>query len=153
MAVLGCNHVGIQVRDVEVSTAFYVEHLGFERVNRWSLSQPYLRQVVGYPTVTLEVAMLTIPGSDLLLEILEYRDVERAPVDPATANPGTAHFCLLVDDLDGLYADLRSKGVDFVSEPETPTRGPNEGGRIVYMKDPDGIRVELIERRPGTSDR
>jgi hypothetical protein len=23
--------------------------------------------------------------------------------------------------------------------------GPNKGGRLVYMKDPDGIRVELVE--------
>jgi hypothetical protein len=35
--------------------------------------------------------------------------------------------------------------VEFVSAPVTPTAGPNTGGRVVYMKDPDGIRVELVQ--------
>ena len=146
--VRGCDHIGIQVRDVERSTRFYEENLGFERVERWSLSHPYVQRVVGYyPDVTLEIALLTVPGSDLFLEILEYRGVDGVPVDPATANPGTAHFCLLVEDLEGLYAELTAKGIQFVSEVQTPTWGPNEGGRLVYMKDPDGIRVELVETR------
>jgi lactoylglutathione lyase len=144
--VRGCDHIGIQVQDVERSARFYEEHLGFERVERWSLSHPYVQRVVGYyPDVTLEIALMTIPGSDLFLEILEYRGVARSPVDPATANPGTAHFCLFVDDLEALHAELSSKGVAFVSEVETPTWGPNKGGRLVYMKDPDGIRVELVQ--------
>jgi catechol 2,3-dioxygenase-like lactoylglutathione lyase family enzyme len=93
MRVKGCDHIGIQVRDVERSARFYEEHLGFERVERWSLAHPYVQRVVGYfPDVT-----------------------------------------------------LTSKGVEFVSGVETPTWGPNKGGRLVYMKDPDGIRVELVE--------
>lgn len=125
---------------------FYEENLGFERVERWSLSHPYVQRVVGYhPDVTLEIALLRIPESELFLEILEYRGVDGQAVDPATANPGTAHFCLFVDDLEALYEELTLKGVEFVSEVETPTWGPNEGGRLVYMKDPDGIRVELVQ--------
>ena len=144
--IRGCDHIGIQVRDVERSARFYEQSLGFERVERWSLSHPYVQRVVGYhPDVTLEIALLKIPSSELFLEILEYRGVEGAAVDPATANPGTAHFCLFVEDLDGLYAELTRNGVEFVSEVQTPTWGPNEGGRLVYMKDPDGIRVELVE--------
>jgi catechol 2,3-dioxygenase-like lactoylglutathione lyase family enzyme len=146
--IRGCDHIGIQVGDVERSARFYEENLGFECVERWSLSHPYVQRVVGYyPDVTLEIALLRIPNTNLFLEILEYRGVDRVPIDPATANPGTAHFCLFVDDLDMLYADLVAKGVEFVSEVQTPTWGPNEGGRLVYMKDPDGIRVELVETR------
>jgi len=144
--VRGCDHIGIQVRDVERSARFYEDALGFERVARWTLSHPYVQRVVGYhPDVTLEIALLAIPESNVLLEILEYRGVERTAIDPATANPGTAHFCLFVDGLDDLYARLVAQGVEFVSEVETPSWGPNEGGRLVYMKDPDGIRVELVE--------
>jgi lactoylglutathione lyase len=71
--------------------------------------------------------------------------VERSPVDTRTANPGTAHVAFYVDDLDALFAELRGRGVKAVSEPVTPTIGPNKGGRAVYMIDPDGIRVELIQ--------
>jgi catechol 2,3-dioxygenase-like lactoylglutathione lyase family enzyme len=145
-SVTGFNHVGIQVRDVERSARFYADLLGFEPVSRFSKSDPYVQKVVGYhPDVILEVAILRIPGSDAYLEILEYRGVDGTPVDPATANPGTAHFCVYVDGLDELHRRLVDAGVEFVSEPQTPTSGMNTGGRLVYMIDPDGIRVELVE--------
>jgi catechol 2,3-dioxygenase-like lactoylglutathione lyase family enzyme len=144
--VTGFEHVGIQVRDVERSARFYVEQLGFELLERTSRSEPYVQKVVGYyPNVVLEIAYLGIPGTNVCLEILEYRGVKRAPVDPATANPGTGHFSLFVDDLDALYARLSSHGVDFVSEVQTSTAGSIKGSRVVYMMDPDGIRVELVE--------
>lgn len=146
MPVTGFDHVGIQVRDLERSISFYETHLGFRLVDRLTKAEPYVQRVVGYfPDVTLEIAVLAIPGTDAFLEILEYRGVERSSVDPATANPGTAHFCVFVDDLDEMYGRLSSAGVEFVSPPETPTGGPNQGGRLVYMVDPDGIRVELVE--------
>jgi catechol 2,3-dioxygenase-like lactoylglutathione lyase family enzyme len=145
-AITGFNHVGIQVRDVERSTRFYTELLGLELVSRFSKDDAYVQRVVGYhPDVVLEVAILRLPDSKGFLEILEYRGVERTPVDPATANPGTSHLCFFVDDLDALYERLTAEGVEFVSPPETPTSGMNLGGRLVYMKDPDGIRVELAQ--------
>lgn len=148
MIIKGCDHIGIQVRDVEASARFYEENLGFKRIDRWSMSQPYVQKVVGYyPDVTLEIELLGIPGTDVFLEILEYHNIDGKAVDPATGNPGTAHFCLFVDDLDALYTDLAAKGVEFVSEPQSPTVGPNKGGKLVYMKDPDGIRVELVQTR------
>ncbi len=36
-------------------------------------------------------------------------------------------------------------GVKSVSPPVTPTIGPNKGGKAVYLIDPDGFRVELIQ--------
>jgi lactoylglutathione lyase len=146
--VNGCDHIGIQVRDVDRSAAFYVEKLGFTQVGRWSMDQDYVQKVVGcFPDVTLEIALLEIPGSEVFLEILEYRGVTGTPVDPATVNPGTAHFCVFVDGLEELYERLLAEGVEFVSELQTPTVGPNKGGRLVYMIDPDGIRVELVETK------
>jgi len=71
--------------------------------------------------------------------------VERAAVDPATANPGTAHFCLYVNDIESLYDRLIAGGARSVSEIKSPNIGPNKGGKAVYMIDPDGIRFELVQ--------
>jgi catechol 2,3-dioxygenase-like lactoylglutathione lyase family enzyme len=145
--ITGCDHIGIQVRDLERSVRFY-EQLGLECTDRFSKSEPYVQRVVGYhPDVTLAIAMLAIPGTDVELEILEYQGVDGTPVDPAPANPGTGHFCLFVDDLGELYERLLAAGVEFTSEPQTATAGPIEGQRLVYLEDPDGIRVELVETR------
>jgi catechol 2,3-dioxygenase-like lactoylglutathione lyase family enzyme len=66
-----------------------------------------------------------------------------------TFNAGNGHLCLVTEDmerdferLDG-YADFRS---------EAPVRipwGPYEGGAACYLRDPDGISIELIELPPG----
>lgn len=151
-AIIRPHHTGLQVRDLERSVAFYRDVLGFEVVFAWNPKAPYIGELVGYPDVDLHAAILRLPDSEVILELLEYRNVERMPVDTRTANPGTAHTAYFVDDLDALYADLVAKGVEFVSAPVTPTIGPNRGGRAVYMIDPDGIRVELIQTKRSFGD-
>src|SRR5205823_6557114 len=82
------------------------------------------------------------------LDPIDYRGVERAPVDTSSANPGTAHICLFVRDLPRLYDELVAAGVGAVSAPVRVTSGPNEGRLAVYMIDPDGFRVELVTSEP-----
>jgi lactoylglutathione lyase len=128
--ILKPHHTGIQVADLERSVAFYRDILGFELVFQWNPQAEYI---------------LRMPGGDVFLELLDYRNVERTPVDTRTANPGTAHIAFYTDDCDALYAELVAKGVGSVSPPQSPTIGPNKGGRAVYMIDPDGVRVEFIQ--------
>lgn len=146
MSVVGAWHTGFQVSDLDRSLNFYRDLLGFEEVWRRVVSDEYIGTLVGYPGVELHQALLRIPGSGHYLELLDYRNVERRPVDTRTANPGTAHICLIVEDLTGLHARLHEAGVSFLSPPVAPTSGPNHGGLVVYMSDWDGIRVELVER-------
>jgi len=146
-SVAGVGHFGIQVADIERSVAFYEQLIGLELVARWTRDQEYIQDLVGYPGVELHVAVFRLPKSDACLEVLEYKNVERSPVDPGTANPGTAHLCLYVEDLEAVYDRLRDAGVEFVSGVQTPTAGPSTGGRVVYMLDPDGIRIELLQTR------
>ena len=145
MSVVGSHHTAYQVADLGRSLAFYRDLFGFEvvweRVNR----EEYVRRIVGYPEAELHQALLRFPGSDHCLELIDYRGVERTPVDTSPPNPGTAHMCLLVDDLRAFYDELRAVGVDAVSEPVLVTSGPNEGRLAVYMIDPDGFRLELLE--------
>jgi lactoylglutathione lyase len=143
--ITNTHHAGITVQSLEASLAFYRDSLGFEVVFAWNPTEPYIGQLLGYPHVDLHSVILRIPGSDLFLELLEYRAAPKAPIDPANANPGTVHLAFYVDDLDTLYATLKGKGVASLSEPVTPTIGPNKGGKAVYMIDPDGVRVELIQ--------
>ena len=64
---------------------------------------------------------------------------------PRPCDPGSVHLSLLTDDLPGLYANLQSHGVAFVSEPVPITAGPNRGGYGVYLHDPNGILIELFQ--------
>lgn len=150
--ITGFHHVGITVRSMERSLAFYRDVLGFEEVFAWNPQAPYIGTLVGYPEVDLHATILKLPSNDARLELLEYRNVDGKPIDSGNGNPGTAHIAFFVDDLDPYFKRLRSAGVDYVSEPVTPTIGPNKGGRAVYMIDPDGIRVELIKTASSFDD-
>ncbi len=139
------HHTGFTVRSLEASIAFYRDLLGFEVAFQWNPQAPYIRELVGYPDVDLHAAVLRIPGSDVFLELLEYRNIPARTVDMANGNIGNGHIAFNVEGLDALYERLTKAGVRSVSPPVTPTVGPNAGGRAVYLIDPDGFRVELIE--------
>jgi catechol 2,3-dioxygenase-like lactoylglutathione lyase family enzyme len=137
--------VGLHVADLERSLHFYRDLLGFEVVFQWNPQAPYIATLVGYPEPDLHAAVLRAPGSDLLLELSQFRRLRLEPVDAARALPGTAHIGFTISNLDEAYRQLTGHGVSSVSAPVTPTIGPNKGGRVVNVLDPDGIRVELIE--------
>jgi catechol 2,3-dioxygenase-like lactoylglutathione lyase family enzyme len=150
--VVGAHHTGFTVRSLERSIAFYRDLLGFEVVFRWNPRAPYIGELVGYPDVDLHAAVLSIPGSSVFLELLEYRGIPEVAVDMSNGNIGNGHIAFKVDELDPLYERLVARGVTSVSRPVTPTIGPNRGGRAVYVIDPDGFRVELIETSRSFAD-
>jgi lactoylglutathione lyase len=143
----GVSHFGIQVDDLERSLVFYRDLLGLEQIAHWQKDEEYNQRVVGYPGVTLNMAVLKLPfpHADGFLELIEYQNVERTPIDARTANPGTAHICFYVDDLDAVYARLTAAGIGSNSEVIAVSTGPVTGAKVVYMIDPDGFRVELLE--------
>ena len=144
MTIVGSHHTAYQVADLGRSLAFYRDLLGFETVWERVNDTDYVRQIVGQPEATLHQAMLRFPGSDHMLELIDYRGVDRTPVDTNPVNPGTAHICLLVKDLSAYYDHLVENGVRSVSKPVAVTSGPNAGRLAVYMIDPDGFRLELL---------
>ena len=56
---------------------------------------------------------------------------------------GYGHIALAVDDLDQTLAELAQQGIEPEREPYRVREG---GSRICFVNDPDGYRVELIER-------
>lgn len=148
MSVIGVYHTGLTVSDIERSIAFYTELIGLEFVWRQESTSPYIAQLTGLPGTHLLVAYLRPPGSDgPYVELLQYLAPLGTLVDTTPNNPGTGHVCFFVDDLEEAYGRLRAADVTFVSPPNLISAGVHEGSKTVYLLDPDGIRVELFERR------
>ena len=124
--ILRPHHAGIQVADLERSVHFYRDILGFELVFQWNPQAEYIRTITGYADADIHAAILRMPGSDVFLEILEYRDVNKTPIDTRTANPGTAHLAFFTDDCEALTrsssprASMRSARRS--PRPSAPTR-------------------------------
>lgn len=86
-----------------------------------------------------------------LVELIEYVHPLPDRVEPVRARVGAAHLSLEVTSIATLRPRLEAAGAVLVNEPVEIIAGINAGGRAVYLHDPDGITIELVEppARPG----
>ena len=133
----GVDHVGIVVRDLNKSAAWYEQHLGFKRLYEY-----------GFPGVKA----LFIANDDIRLELFETEGA--SPMAPERTAPSTNlkigginHVALAVDDLDAAIRELKAGGVEVASEPRDVPDG--HGDRFAFIHDNEGMIVELFENGPG----
>lgn len=147
MSITQAHHTGYTVADIDRSITFYRDVLGFELIMQQEKSGGYLGEIVGYPDARVKMAHMRPPHGDHILELFQYLSPESRPARHEPKDIGTAHVCYLVSDLDGLYRRLRESGIDgFHSPPVEVDTGVNKGGKALYLRDPDGLLVELFQR-------
>jgi lactoylglutathione lyase len=144
------HHTGLTVRDLDRSVAFYRDLLGCSVVMEQSKTGGYLGAIVGYPQASVRMAHLRAPAGELVIELFEYLDPLPIETSLEPAKVGNAHLCFLLPDLAATYERLNAAGVDFLSPPVVIDTGANAGGKGVYLRDPDGITLELFEPAPTT---
>jgi len=144
------HHTSFTVSDMDRSLRFYRDLLGFEFINEQGGKVPYLSVITGFEEADLRVVFLRpTPTSETFLELIQYRWPIGVKADVRTCNPGSAHICLIVDDIHAEYERLHAEGVKFRSPPVPITAGRNKGGFALYFEDPDGITLELLQPGPG----
>jgi len=150
MPITGADHTSFSVSDLTRTVAFYHDLLGFEiLLERPRITAKYFRDIIGFPDAEIRGAVLRIPGTDHRLELFEYLTPRGIPQNLVPNNPGSSHVAYYVDDLRAMYAKLKEAGAAFISAgPIYMDEGPNTGGWALYMKDPDGIVIELFQRPP-----
>lgn len=137
------HHTALHVSDVERSLKFYVDGLGMSAVDRWQ-SGAYIEALFARPGVEVFATLLTTSDRSFMLELVDAKP-PLPPVDPSGAAPGTAHLAFGVPDVKSLFDRMADLGFSALSSPVVPHSGPNAGGMLVYLLDPDGNRVELIQ--------
>ena len=119
-------HTCYRITDPDRSVAFY-QALGFEKRRELPIRDEAINIFMG------------LPGDDDRLELTYNFGIESYEL-----GTGYGHIALTVDDLDGALEQLAGQGI----EPERPPYTVREGGsRLCFVGDPDGYRVELIEKR------
>ena len=83
---------------------------------------------------------------DFSLELIQYIYPQGQKLDLKTNNVGCTHLAFFVKDIKKTYQRLLATGVRFKSEPKVIQDGPLAGWKAVYLFDPDGITLELMER-------
>jgi catechol 2,3-dioxygenase-like lactoylglutathione lyase family enzyme len=144
----GLDHIGFAVSSLDRSVDWYSFLLDEPPILRKVWDVEYVSRIVGYPEVRMECAFWQLPGGSVL-ELLEYQNPKPGTVDMETYNAGNAHLCLVVADLAADFERLRGH-VEFRDpEPVEIPWGPYRGGKACYLRDPDGISIELLQYPPG----
>lgn len=129
--VTGISHVGVSVRDIVASEAWYCEVLGLVR----AFVEPHATGD-GYAVV------MTRPGTALFLGLDHHPDADDDQFSPLRT--GLDHLALQVaarEDIDKWVAHLDALGVEHDAPFETTEPAPHA---LVLVRDPDGIPIELF---------
>jgi catechol 2,3-dioxygenase-like lactoylglutathione lyase family enzyme len=143
MSVLRFGHLGICVTSLAASVPFYRDHLGFRALTEVEVRGADADRLLGLSGVDQTTVFLERDG--VRLALFEFRSP--APVGsrrPRAMNElGMAAIMLRVDDLDATLAKMREAGVAILDD--TRTDYPAYGSRLVFLTDPDGTLIELVE--------
>jgi lactoylglutathione lyase len=118
-------HTCYRITDIDRSVAFY-EALGFEDRRRMPIRDEAINVFMG------------LPGDADRLE-LTYN----FGVDSYDVGTGYGHIAVSVDDIDEALGRIKEQDIEPEREPYRVREG---GSRICFVRDPDGYRIELIDR-------
>lgn len=170
--VLRPGHLGRQISNVEEYIHFYHDLIGLELrgpregprrfgQNRGLQEVAELAQGVPDPYAQASrVVLLPIPGTaaatggpEMTIEAIEIKGIKTSPFTPALTDPGASYLKLIVTDLDKTLDVLKGERVPVITAGENPVElsgWPGITGKIraVFVRDPDGYPVELMEVTP-----
>ena len=133
MTILGIDHIGIAVDDLETALRFYTDALGL-----------CVKQIDDRPDLGLRIARLMV--GEVELELIEAQDWQRTTqAHLPHQGPGVYHFGLRVQNVDASVSELESKQVPVIDH--VPREGP--GMRVSFLH-PDaaaGTLIELVEKK------
>ena len=145
--IKSAEHFSFTVSDMEATLHFFCDLLGLTATPIMDVESDDVRRIIGMPDAHLRISLVRLPD-EKNIELIEYVRPRGKKIDLNTSNAGVAHIAFLVDGIDKLYEDLSTRGVDFVSP---PVWAPGNDGKgrwaVCYLRGPDGITLEFIERQ------
>jgi catechol 2,3-dioxygenase-like lactoylglutathione lyase family enzyme len=142
----GLDHVSVSVAILERSVAFYHGLLGIPVLGQGEDDGPTLPGPRGPVSSRFRFADLDL-GAGQILELLQYLKPRRKAIRATVYSPGSGHIGIRVGELDKVLARLKKAGIHPLFSPvvvDAPAWWA--GARVVYVSDPDGTTVELVER-------
>jgi catechol 2,3-dioxygenase-like lactoylglutathione lyase family enzyme len=168
---LRAGHLGREIGDTPDIVHFYADLIGLGLVGprnaprRFMVSHPLAEfaelgeDANAYQSVS-RVVLLPIPGTSaaaggplMTIEAIEIKGVPSRPYNPSMSTPGASYLKLIVRDLDSTLALLKSERTPVITAGGAPLElsgWPGIAGsiRAVFVRDPDGYPVELMQVTP-----
>ena len=138
------SHLGLCVGDLDRSIRFYCEGLGFEVGDGFDLDSTLAPGLDAALEVDgpVEIRSQYITNGEMRIELIGWRD-RQVSGEPSSRRdaPGLTHLSFWVEDVDAAAARLVDLGGTIL-----PSTRTNPGVELVFLADPDGVRVELMQR-------
>jgi catechol 2,3-dioxygenase-like lactoylglutathione lyase family enzyme len=122
------DHVHLRSPDPEATATWFERTLGAEVIRTMQLGEPRIDLKLG--------------GANIFIAPIKPHEGVNPP--PTTPYQGLDHFGLTCSGIDAIAAELKAKGVEFTREPTTV----RPGVRVCFIRGPQGISIELLERKP-----
>ncbi|MEJ2204682.1 MAG: VOC family protein [Gemmatimonadota bacterium] len=143
MSIHRLTHIGICVGDLSRSAEFYRDALGFREVGRYSVGDEATEKILEVKDVQLELLYLERDG--VRIELLYYPSPGHVGSGERRAMNalGLTHLSFAVEDIDRVGRAIEAAGGRVLEETRAAFKSGNRG---LFATDPDGTRIELIER-------
>ncbi|MBN1571648.1 MAG: VOC family protein [Deltaproteobacteria bacterium] len=139
MRIKGLSQVGMAVKDLKKSLRFYTEVLEFPIISIKELPSGVIKEVYGLKDDQKVKFAVLRTGWGTIIELFELPHLKSgAKADPD--RPAMTHVALDVGNIKRAKKRLAEAGIDTVSGPMLV-----EGTEVMFLKDPDGHLVELID--------
>ena len=135
------RHVGIVVNEIEKQLFFYRDLLGLEILYHEIESGKFLETILSISEVKIDIYKLGIKGSTIV-ELLHYLDKDSESKDKYINDNGITHFAITISDLDNVYNNLKSYGVEFLS---TPQVNSSKTHQVCFCRDFENNLIELVQ--------
>lgn len=144
--VLATNHTSFTVSDLDRTIAFFRDAMGFEVTSKAPRDPAIVSKVTGIKGTDMLIAY--VHGAGHSLELIQYLGPKegRGRVRSLPCDVGFAHVAYDVDNIDAAIAAAAEHDVTPIGEVAIINAGPNAGGRVAYLRDPDGVTIEFIEK-------
>lgn len=132
------HHVGVTVSDLDRAIDFYTDTFGLDVVAEFSVGGETFSEAVAVDGASADFAHLDAGGA--IVELVAYDPRGEPEPDPELNRPGTIHLGLSVDDVEAFHA-----GLDDDVTTLSPPRTTSSGTTILFVVDPDGNRIEVLD--------
>lgn len=137
------DHIGVVVNDLEAAKQFFLD-LGFTVMGEADeKDSDLLDRVIGIKGAHSQVVFLQTPGGQTKLELTKLLNPagEAKPAESVIYGHGYKHIALVVEGIDEIVADLKTKGMDIFVD----IYNYQDVYKLCYFRGPEGLIVELAE--------
>ena len=144
--IKGVNHTSFTVSDLERTMGYFTQVLGFAALDISPRDPKLVQSVTAIPRSGMLVGY--VQGHGQRVELVKYTGpADRRKIESRPCDTGFAHFAIDVEGMEEIASSLEALGVLPVGEIGSVADGPNAGTRAMFLRDWDGVCIELIETR------